>query len=132
MTSRGPVLEVEGGRELRAALKGIENGLADLKATHGKIAAMVAPVGRRGAPHRTGALSASVRGSGTASAAIVRAGGARLPYAGPIHWGWPARNIGAQPFLTDAGKSTEPAWVAMYEHDVQGLIDSEVVSKAKH
>ena len=32
-------------------------------------------------------------------------GGRRSPYAGAIHWGWPARNITAQPFLTDAAKA---------------------------
>lgn len=128
---RGTVVEVEGGRELRAALKGVAGGLADLKATHAKISATVTPVAKRGVPHRSGKLAGSIRGTGTASAAIVRAGGAAVPYGGPIHWGWPARNIGAQPFLTDAGKATEPVWVAIYESDVQRLIDAQVTTKAK-
>lgn len=126
-----PILEVEGGRELRRALKGIEDGIANLKATHARIAAMVTPRAKTDAPILTGALAGSIRGSGTASAAIVRAGGARLPYGGPIHWGWPARNITGQPFLSDAGKETEPVWTAMYEHDVQSLMDGEITSKAK-
>jgi len=130
--TRGPVVEVQGGRELRAALKGIAGGLANLKATHAKIAAMVAPVGQRNAPRLTGALAGSVRGTGTASAAIVRAGGSKLPYGGPIHYGWPARNIAPQPFLVDAGHTTEPTWTAIYEHDVQQLIDTQVTTKAQH
>jgi hypothetical protein len=127
----GPVVEVEGARELRKALKGIEGGLDDLKDTHNKIAQVVVPAGRSGAPHRTGRLAGSVRGSGTKTAAVVRAGGARVVYGGPIHWGWPARHIKGQPFLTDAGQQTEPQWVAIYEHDVQRLIDAEISSKAK-
>jgi hypothetical protein len=63
--------------------------------------------------------------------AVVRAGGARLPYGGPIHWGWPARHLAAQPFLTDAGKQTEPEWVGIYTHDVQQLIDAQITAKAK-
>jgi hypothetical protein len=125
-----PVVEVKGGPELRRALKGIEDGLSDLKETHAKIANVVTPVSRRDAPHRSGVLASSIRGSGTASAAIVRAGGAKVPYAGVIHWGWPAHNIGAQPFLTDAGKATQPVWTGIYEHDVQHLIDAEITSKA--
>lgn len=132
MTKRGPVMEVEGGRELRAALKGVDGGLKNLKATHAKISATVTPVAQRGTPRLTGRLASSIRGTGTASAAIVRAGGAAIPYGGPIHWGWPAHNIAAQPFLTDAGQETQPVWVAIYEDDVQRLIDTQVTTKAMH
>jgi hypothetical protein len=129
--TRGPVVEVEGGRELRRALKGVEDGLADLKATHAKISAMVTPVAQRDAPRLTGALSASIRGTGTAAAAIVRVGGRAVVYGGPIHWGWPGHNIAAQPFLVEAGTETQPVWVGIYESDVQRLIDTQVTTKAK-
>ena len=46
-----------------------------------------------------------------------------MPYAGAIHWGWPARNIVGQPFLTDAAKATEPIWVAQYLADIQKIVD---------
>lgn len=126
-----PVVQVQGARELRKALKAVEGGLADLKATHDKIAQIVVPVGKSGAPRRTGRLAGSIRGSGTKTAATVRAGGARLPYGGPIHWGWPKRHIKAQPFLTDAGKETEPVWTGIYTHDVQALIDRSIAANAR-
>lgn len=126
-----PVVTVVGARELRKALKSVEGGLADLKATHDKIAQIVVPVGRREAPRRTGRLAGSVRGSGTKTQAVVRAGGARLPYGGPIHWGWPKRHIKAQPFLTHAGRETEPTWTGIYTHDVQQLIDRSIVANAR-
>lgn len=50
----------------------------------------------------TGRLSANVRSGRGKTKAVVRAGGARVPYAGVIHYGWPARGIAPQPFLTDA------------------------------
>ena len=50
-------------------------------------------------------------------------GRASVPYAGAIHWGWPARNIRAQPFLTNAAASTEPTWVAQYLADIQKIVD---------
>lgn len=126
-----PVVQVEGARELRKALKAVEGGLDDLKDTHTRIAAVVVPPARSGAPRRTGRLAGSIRGSGTKTTATIRAGGARLPYGGPIHWGWPARHIKGQPFLTDAGKATEPTWTGIYLHDTQALVDRSVAANAK-
>jgi hypothetical protein len=125
-----PIVRVEGARELRKALKSVEGGLADLKATHNKIAQVVVPAGKSGVPRRTGRLADSIRGTGTKTASIVRAGGARVPYANPIHWGWPARNIKGQPFLSDAGKETEPVWTEIYAHDTQALIDRAITANA--
>jgi hypothetical protein len=126
-----PVVQVQGARELRKALKQVEGGLEDLKATHERIAQVVTPVGRREAPRRSGRMAGSVRGSGTKTQAVVRAGGARLPYGGPIHWGWPKRHIKAQPFLTDAGKQTEPTWTRIYQQDTQRLIDRAAAAQAR-
>jgi hypothetical protein len=128
---RGPVVKVEGARELRRALRGVEGGLEDLKETHRKVVAVVVPVGRSKGPRRTGRLLGSVRGSGTKTGAVVRAGGARVPYGNPIHWGWPARHIRAQPWLAEAGKATEPTWTRIYTHDVQKLIDTQITTKAR-
>lgn len=84
---------------------------------------MVAAAGRARAPKLTGALAGTVRPSGTKTRAVVRAGFARVPYAGPIHWGWPARGIAAQPFLSDAATSTEPAWQNIYLDAINKTID---------
>lgn len=53
-------------------------------------------------PVLTGRLQASIRAGRGKTKAVVRAGGARVPYAGVIHYGWPARDIAPQPFLLDA------------------------------
>ncbi|GAA2082181.1 hypothetical protein GCM10009840_17840 [Pseudolysinimonas kribbensis] len=53
-------------------------------------------------PDRSGALAGTVRAGRGKTKAVVRAGGAKAPYAGVIHYGWPARNIAPHPFLTDA------------------------------
>jgi hypothetical protein len=55
-----------------------------------------APPARRTAPAR----SPPPAGRAGQTAAVVRAGRASVPYAGPIHWGWPSRHITAQPFST--------------------------------
>jgi len=54
-------------------------------------------------PTLSGRLAASMRAGRGKTKAVVRAGYAsRVPYAGVIHYGWPARNIGPHPFLTDS------------------------------
>jgi hypothetical protein len=40
-----------------------------------------------------------------------------------VHWGWPARGITAQPFVSDAAVDTEPAWRPLYERDLQNALD---------
>lgn len=117
------LLNVEGGRKLRAALKAAGDDLADMTAAHKRITDIVIGTAGGKVPRRSGRLASSVRGSGTKTASVVRAGGARVPYAGPIHWGWPTRNISAQPFLVDAARATEPQWTAVYLEDLQAILD---------
>lgn len=56
-------------------------------------------------PVRSGALAGSMRAGRGKTKAVVRAGGARVPYAGVIHYGWPKHNIEANPFLLKALES---------------------------
>lgn len=118
-----PAMEVEGARQLRRTLKRAGADLADLKAAHADVAALVASRARPRAPRRTGALDATTRSSGTQAAAIVRAGTAGVPYAGPIHWGWPARGITAQPWIADTAADTEDAWARTYLRALEHIID---------
>jgi hypothetical protein len=120
----GPVMRVEGARTLRASLKAAGLSVQDLKDAHRQVADQVLAASRPVAPHRTGRLAASMRASGTQTAAIVRAGGARVPYAGPIHWGWPARHIKAQPWLADTAASTQSTWEGTYLSALEHIIDS--------
>lgn len=53
-------------------------------------------------PTRTGRLQQTIRAGRGKTKAVVRAGGARAPYAGVIHYGYPARNIAPAPFLLSA------------------------------
>lgn len=107
-------VRIEGGARLRRTLRAAGDDLSDLKAAHTAAAATAASGARGLVPTRTGRLAGSIRSSGTNSAGIVRAGRASIPYAGPIHWGWPARRIAAQPFLSDGATNTEPAWLPVY------------------
>lgn len=86
-----------------------------LRNIHKQVATPVADRARALAPKLTGRLSRSIRPLGSQKVARVAAGGVAVPYAGPIHYGWPARNILAQPFLTDAVYQMLPASILTYK-----------------
>lgn len=115
-------VRVEGARELRRTLRRAGVSVEDLKDANAAAGNIVAAAGRGSAPRRSGALAPSVRASRAAASATVRAGGARTPYAGVIHWGWPAHHISARPWLSEAATSTEAAWTAAYEAGVEKLL----------
>lgn len=100
--SGGARVEVEGGPQLRRAFKRLEASADDLKDLHRVAAEPVADEARTIVPVLDGGLRASIRQDRRAKGAAVLAGGARIPYAGVIHFGWPARNIEPDPFLYDA------------------------------
>jgi hypothetical protein len=39
-----------------------------------------------------------------------------------IHWGWPARNISAQPFLADALEQAESSVVDIYGAEASNIV----------
>lgn len=113
-------LKIEGGRQLRRTLRQAGSDLTDLKAANAQAASIVSSRAKSWAPTRSGRLQSSVRSSGTKTAGIVRAGNNRksksgVPYAAPIHWGWKARNIRANPFLSYSAQATESTWIRLYE-----------------
>jgi hypothetical protein len=119
----GPALEVTGARQLRRALKDAGVSVQDLKDAHKAVAEDVARASAPRAPRRTGALAASVRPSGTQAGALVRAGNGRtVPYAAPVHWGWPARNITAQPWIYRTAEDRQPQWEDQYLRALEAII----------
>lgn len=113
-SSRQTGIRVDGLRRLRSDLRKMEAGTQDLKAANAAVAALVATASAGRAPHRTGRLASSGRGNNAVGRATVTFGGASVPYAGPIHWGWPARGIAPHTFISDAAQATEPVWLELY------------------
>lgn len=116
--AKRPLVEVEGARQLRRTLRQAGDDLEDLKDANKQAAEVAATGARRNVPVESGALAGDIRAAGTKTAGVVRAGRKRLPYAGPIHWGWPARGIAAQPYLTEGAQQTETVWVPLYEQEL--------------
>lgn len=102
MAGTKPGIEVEGGLQLRRAFKRLGDGADNLKALHGDLGRMVEETAEGLVPRVSGVLGESIRSSSRRTGATVLAGRRAVPYAGPIHFGWRARNIEPQPFLYDA------------------------------
>lgn len=126
-------VRVEGARDLRRALRKAEIDVKDdIKDAHRSVADIVVARARQLVPvapasmttATPGLLRDSLRTGQTQTAAIGRAGKKRVPYAGPIHWGWFKRNIKPSLFLTKAASETEPKWVAEYEKKFDGILDN--------
>ena len=113
---------VKGGPELQRAFDRFGDRLDDLRGVNQEIADEVADEAGARAPVLTGRLRASVKGRGTKRRAYVQAGGRGIPYAGPIHFGWAARNIEPQPFLYDALDDRRGEVVERYAKQVAKLV----------
>ncbi|WP_245945753.1 HK97 gp10 family phage protein [Corynebacterium senegalense] len=91
------------------------------------IAIGMAPVGTPPPPHWNapppGRLKASLRVAATNRAGIVRAGRKAIPYAGVIHWGWPARHIRPHPWIMRAAQDNENVWMRVYMDHIDDILD---------
>jgi hypothetical protein len=74
-------------------------------------------------PVRTGALKGSIRTAAQQRRVIVRAGGARVPYANPIHWGWFRRGIKPNQFFSRAIAGKIDEIYKKYFDNLQALVD---------
>jgi|TARA_R110000744_G_scaffold13600_4_gene39450 hypothetical protein len=96
-------VEVVGLSKVLRQMKQIDPDLvAQIKAANRDIADDVVTTARTLSPKETGTLAGSLRPGATNRTGIVRAGSRKVPWAGPIHFGWRARNIKPNPFLYDA------------------------------
>ncbi|MCD5345051.1 hypothetical protein [Agromyces sp. S2-1-8] len=73
-------------------------------------------------PELTGRLASTLRAGRGKTKSVVRAGGARAPYAGVRHYGWPARNIVADPFLDEARERRRGAVLAALDAGIGEIL----------
>jgi hypothetical protein len=123
-----PAIQVEGSRQVRRKFREIGNDMSDLRELHKRLADDVAGTAKTKVPVRSGRLQRSIRGSGTKTAARIRAGNNRksgpssVPYAAPIHFGWSARGIKPKPFMYEALDDRRQEVVDAYNRQVREII----------
>lgn len=98
-----PTIKVENLGKLVRELRKVNPDLVkELKAANRAIADDLVPFAKTKVPVRSGRLRDSIRAGATIRSGVVRAGKKAVPYAAPIHFGWPSRRISPNPFLWDA------------------------------
>lgn len=117
-----PRVQVTGAKELRKALRRMGADLKDMQRTNKAAAEPVARRAREIAPRLTGRLAGNTRATASQREGAVLVGSRSVPYAGPIHFGWPARNIEPNPFLYDALDDRRSEVVDIYEARVESLV----------
>ena len=128
-------IEVKGAKELRRALRllGDKELTQELKQAHKAAGEVVAETARSLVPARTGRLRASIKSAAVARGVKVVAGGGKVLYAGPIHFGWPTRPnkargwrggpIRPQPFLYDAADRRIADVVGIYQLRINSIVE---------
>jgi hypothetical protein len=119
--------KVEGLNKLLRALEKLDDAAKDqFKEAGLKAGKFVANRAKGEAPVITGRLRDTVRPVATRRGAKIRAGGARVPYAGPIHFGWPKRNITPNQFLYRAVDKSVNEAVEMYLEEIYTIWNRNV------
>lgn len=97
----------------------------DLKEGFSEIARYGAIVAARHAPRRTGRLASDIRGNRARNKAVITAGRVRVPYAGPINYGWATRNIEPSLFMQKADRELQPRSLQILESSINARIRSK-------
>ena len=113
--------------KLQKALKEVgPEMVAELKEGNKALGEIVGDRARQLVPVRSGALQKTIKAAQAAGGAKVNAGTpsltSKVPYAGPIHFGWRDRDITPNPFLYDALDDRRDEVVAAYEKQTADLL----------
>ena len=116
-------LKLTGLKEVRKTLKkyGDETKTA-FKPANLAAAKVVIEAANYTIPVRTGTLKSTMRPIATNKSGKVRVGNAKVEYAGPIHFGWPARNIKPNPFIYEVLDGRRQEVYALYSQRISELI----------
>ena len=117
----GYTVSVKGLREVVRSFNQYEGAIQDLKEANYAIGSKVSKTASAIAPQQTGNLSRSIRANRAKQKVSIKAGGAKVPYAGPIEYGWEARNIQAQPFLRRAAWDNRGYVKQQYAINIQAI-----------
>lgn len=102
-----------------AEVKLLNRGAAELAVP--VIRALV-PIGNQPNDPHPGLLASSIRAGASQRSGYVAAGSAKVPYAAPRNFGWPAHHIDAALFMQRGALHAEPAITAEYARGLTSLI----------
>jgi phage gpG-like protein len=115
-------ITVEGIKQVTDSLKKLNKDLESNIELNKELSTTLSQKASAMAPVLTGALASSVKGNPSAEKAQILAGSAAVPYAGVIEYGWPDRNIDAQPYLNPAVNDNMGYIIEKYNDSIQKAI----------
>jgi hypothetical protein len=115
-------IRIEGLRDTLRALSKAGADAEDMKDLMHAMGSIVVSAARPRTPVRSGWLASTVRAGRGKTKAVVRMGTRARPYAGVVHYGWPARNIRAQPSLVDAYQATRGQVLRRFDDGLTELL----------
>lgn len=113
---------VTGIEEVKASILKLSNALEESLDLNKELSTTLASKASTMAPRLTGALASSVVGNPSAEKAQIVAGNGAVPYAGVIEYGWPGKNIKAQPYLRPAVNDNMEYIIATYDKYIEKAI----------
>ena len=124
--SMGVRVEVKGLDPLVKGLRraGDKDALRAIRLANKDGAEIVAEEAKAEVPHLSGKLGKSIRANATPKAGKVVAGKAAVPYAGVIHFGWPAHSIKPQPFIYEAMDKRSEEVFAAYAKQIETVVNN--------
>jgi len=115
-------ISVEGEQQIKAALAKVERDLTDRLTLNKELSENLSKKASAMAPRLTGALASSVKGNPSNEKAQILAGSNSVPYAGVQEYGWPQRNIQAQPYLRPAVFDNMEYIVEKYNNYIESIV----------
>ena len=115
-------ISIQGVKEVKDSLDKMARSLESNLDLNKELSTTLAQKASALAPRLTGALASSVVGNPSAEKAQIMAGSAAVPYAGVIEYGWPDRNIDAQPYLNPAVNDNMGYIIEKYNDSIQKAI----------
>jgi len=120
---RGGKIEIDGLRQVQKALRNVSKESRDeMKETHRQAGQIIVDAATPLVPVQSGALLASMKSAPIQRQGRVRLGSAAIPYAGPIHFGWPAQNIRPNPFIYEVLDGRRAEVSRLYEQRIDEII----------
>lgn len=140
MAQQGGFIAIDGVKELNKKLDSLGEDKSAVREANVEAANILIRAALPLVPVKTGSLKGTVRPVRATNFGAVRAGNTRVPYAGPIHWGWARvggrhkgklqaggprsfRNIKPQPFFSKALGYTYDEIMKNYERNLKQVIN---------
>lgn len=115
-------VKLEGTKELQDLLIKLGKDLESNSELNEELSSNLAQKASSIAPRLTGSLASSIVGNPSPQKAQIVAGSAAVPYAGVIEYGWPAKNIQAQPYLNKTVNSNMGYIIERYNQSIEDNI----------